>query len=73
MLIDPTADLEKTVFHEMAHIAMEPAVQTVKAFLERYMPYSTVDGVNGVMHDMFEEFVQKMDRAVDAARRYERG
>ena len=72
IIIDPKSDLEKTVFHEMAHIALEPALTTIKTLTDPYLPDSVVEGIDGLVHDIFEEFIQKMDRAVDMVRKYDR-
>lgn len=70
--VNPNSDLNKAIFHEMAHIALEPALSAIQTLVEPYLPHSAADSLESLIHDMFEDFVQKLDRAVDAARTHEK-
>lgn len=61
--VAPWADFKRVLFHEFAHIALQPVVETLRNIIQPYISDTTLGIFDEVMKNGLEEFIQKMDRA----------
>ena len=64
IFIDPISLVERCMFHEMAHVALQPAITTALNTVARYLPETAFNALETVLHDHIEEFMQRLDGAV---------